>query len=800
MIAFSQLIIAIEPRYEATGWQTLLSQPSWLISFLVLLLVASLVTLYSAKQEQTALPAGRGKWLALIRLLALVGVGCLLAGWERRPVTEQTVPSRVILLTDGSTSMGLVEDHQDATDGSSKEIDSQQPTTRSEAVSDLLPMLTKRFAESHKVIEARFGSGVVYRSRNNPELDIDANKVGSKQDADSPGFYAPRDAETRMGEALESVLEDHKSLPLAAVVLLTDGRSTGGISPLRIADEFAERGVLIHTVGLGPTVEPKRVQIRGMTVPSRVYAGDPFEATVRLAAQGEFEGQVSVELLLVEEAGLGSGEVILTEKISFTKDTPIVVKRFEIDSPPPGRYRLITRLIALGKPSTVAGSFESVDQKTSVLLLASGPLRDYRFLRDQLFRDESFTVDAYLQSASSGISQDVRTMLDSFPADSEQLDEYDVVVAHDANWEEIGEASQQLLQQWVLKKGGGLLVVKGASFASQLVEQTPESAVGSLLPVRFLEDPLTLAIESATQSIALPIQLTSAGEQADFMQLDKELDASFEAWQQLEGFYDQPLEVETKLGATIYASLGESTGADQDGQAMLVDQYYGAGRVGYLSTAEMWRLRSIDTNWFTAFYTRLLRHLARGRLQGTAAAGSLFFDRDQYQVGQTMSVRLTRRENSSAGSKDAPIIASWTLPTGKIMASPMQQVEGQTNSYRSSLSITEPGEYRIQVRIPLFDSPLPASAMAILPPLESANQTRNESLLKDLSEKTSAIYCPTIEDALSLIEQTPSQSEVRLLLGEVDKEYSTRMARYTVCTVVALLCLEWLLRRLWRLA
>ncbi len=50
---------------------------------------------------------------------------------------------------------------------------------------------------------------------------------------------------------------------------------------------------------------------------------------------------------------------------------------------------------------------EIVDRQTRVLLIASGPTREYTFLRNQLRRDKDVIVDVWLQSASGPlISQD----------------------------------------------------------------------------------------------------------------------------------------------------------------------------------------------------------------------------------------------------------------------------------------------------------------------------------------------------------------------------------------------------------
>ena len=59
---------------------------------------------------------------------------------------------------------------------------------------------------------------------------------------------------------------------------------------------------------------------------------------------------------------------------------------------------------------------EIVDRKTHVLLLADGPMREYQFLRNQLYRDRYTTVDVLLQSGKPGMSQEAKKILDDFPS------------------------------------------------------------------------------------------------------------------------------------------------------------------------------------------------------------------------------------------------------------------------------------------------------------------------------------------------------------------------------------------------
>ena len=58
---------------------------------------------------------------------------------------------------------------------------------------------------------------------------------------------------------------------------------------------------------------------------------------------------------------------------------------------------------------------EIIDRRTKVLLIAGGPMRDFIFLRNQLFRDKEIISDVWLQSGKPGISQEANEILYKFP-------------------------------------------------------------------------------------------------------------------------------------------------------------------------------------------------------------------------------------------------------------------------------------------------------------------------------------------------------------------------------------------------
>ena len=63
------------------------------------------------------------------------------------------------------------------------------------------------------------------------------------------------------------------------------------------------------------------------------------------------------------------------------------------------------------------------------------------------------------------------------------------------------------------------------------------------------------------------------------------------------------------------------------------------GRVFYLGSGEMWRLRALDDRYFEQFYTKLIRHVSQGRLLLGSSRGMLLVDRDRYLLGNTVVVR-----------------------------------------------------------------------------------------------------------------------------------------------------------------
>ena len=117
-----------------------------------------------------------------------------------------------------------------------------------------------------------------------------------------------------------------------------------------------------------------------------------------------------------------------------------------------GRRRLAIRLVAPKADNNEQDNirdarYEVVGEKLKVLAVAGGPTREYRFVRNMLYRDNSIQLDAWLQTGQPGSAR-TRITSDEFPT-AEELFQYDAIVMFDPDWMALESEQLQLLDRWL---------------------------------------------------------------------------------------------------------------------------------------------------------------------------------------------------------------------------------------------------------------------------------------------------------------------------------------------------------------
>ncbi len=254
-------------------------------------------------------------------------------------------------------------------------------------------------------------------------------------------------------------------------------------------------------------------------------------------------------------------------------------------------------------------------------------MRDYHFLRTLLYRDRSTTLDVLLQTGREGMSQEGK-ILDKFPSTREAMYDYDCVVAFDPDWQALNAEQVELLENWVADQGGGLILVAGPIYTAAAINGwTQNPAMGpirNLYPVEFPRRLTSAESGAYATPDPWPLDFTREGLEADFLMLGDSATAGRRAWTEFAGVYSYCPVRKAKPGATVYARFSDPRAAEGGEQPVyMAGQFYGSGRVFYMGSGEMWRLRAVDEAYFEQFYTKLIRHVTQGRLLRGSSRGVL---------------------------------------------------------------------------------------------------------------------------------------------------------------------------------
>ena len=793
----------------------------WLgISFAVVALLVYVVLFY--RREREALAAPLVFLLPMLRLVAFIGAVLFFLGVEKRISQKVITNSEVLLMVDTSQSMS-VEDEPNAS--------GNQKGARSQAIQLLLEAssLIDSLRQQHDVVLVGFDRQSKrlnkWRRANNQETDsMQVIELNSEENGETfqeergdnwADALSPTGVETRIGDALKESLQPDSQQPLAGIVLLSDGGQNLGADPISVLEKNRNQDVPVHVVGVGSTEYRRNVRILDLNVPSRLYPED--HATVKALIQGEDFANRSVDVQLILKSSEQDGAVassLGSQRVNFESDQQTIPVEFGFEPVEKGRFLLELSINphvddSYNKDNIRRVETEVVDAKTKVLLLASGATRDYRFLRDQLRRDKYASVDVLLQNGLPGISQGADKILNVFPREKEELYEYDCIVAFDPDWEMLDAQQADLLESWVAEEFGGLIVVAGPIHTSSWAQNPELIKIRALYPVEF-QRRLTLLDDGQYGSkVPWPIDFTDEGKVSSFLWLADSSAESNSLWAQFEGVFGCFAVKGPKPGARVLGRYSDpDAGISMERPVYMAEHFYGSGRVFYLGSGELWRLRSMDPKYFEALYTRLIRHVSQGRLLRGTSRGTLLVERDRYTVGDEVVVRaqLTseNREPLVADSITARVInqdeksRNFVLTADKL----------RPGSFIGQFNVRQEGSYSIVVPIPnSIDQQLDKRIQVNVPDLEFEKTRRNEQLLAAIAQRSGGIYYSSLsaaaegDDALPPVSQKiASRVEERTLRGAPDQEFSEHLNKILLAVICGALCAEWLLRRLVKLA
>jgi hypothetical protein len=230
--------------------------------------------------------------------------------------------------------------------------------------------------------------------------------------------------------------------------------------------------------------------------------------------------------------------------------------------------------------------------------------------------------------------------------------------------------------------------------------------------------------------------------------------------------------------------------------------------VFYLGSGELWRLRSMDPAYFEVLTTKLIRHVSQGRLLRGSSRGALLVDRDRYELGETVVLRARLTDARHEPLEFDSVTAQVLRPDGGTDSVKLAAEVDRPGMYLGQLTVLSEGTYQIVLPVPESDEePLSRFLQVRIPDLERMHAERNEQLLASLADETGGVYYPRLEAAVRgdaqrkpLADVIQNRAEVKLLKGAPDRKFAQMQMEWLLAIIAGALFLEWIIRRINRLA
>jgi uncharacterized membrane protein len=611
--------------------------------------------------HKTASPLRR-PWRVLLTGLRFAALGlilfCLL-----EPVlsVSTTVPrkSSVLLLVDDSKSMGIEEEN-----GARR----RQIQELLGCESGLLANLKKNF----RLETFRFAEQV--------------SPMASANDLRSAG------AATDIAHALEFAGKQAQQGALSGVILITDGAISRGGDPLAAAANLAGQKVPLFTVGVGAQIGSD-VQLAKVEAQRSVLENSAFEISALVQNRGLANRSVTVELR--------DGEVTL-QRQSFRLGERSTRVSMQVVPSRKGFIKYTLAIPPVSGESILANNefsflVNTQDRTARVLYIEELHGWEFKFIRRAMDGDNAILLTSLIRTGPEKYyRQGLRhqdELKNGFPTHRGELFDYEAVIIGSVPAKEFSDAQFSLLHDFVIERGGGLLMLGGPRALAQggyavtsLVDMLPvELAGGGQIDAQGVP-PL------AHERFAL--SLTPDGMLSPLLQLDPDPLENRRRWEQMPTLSGYNPLGETKPGATVLAV--HPLHSPNTPRIILASQRVGKGRSAVLATASTWKWRMGLTHTDQSperFWRQLLRWLS---LQAPTAV-SVTLDRDNYSPGETVKMSIEARDSSFAALRDASVSVSLKSPTGGSQLVEVSPTLDRPGVYEAEAMANENGLYHLEV-------------------------------------------------------------------------------------------------------
>jgi uncharacterized membrane protein len=374
-------------------------------------------------------------------------------------------------------------------------------------------------------------------------------------------------------------------------------------------------------------------------------------------------------------------------------------------------------------------------------------------------------------------------MASGFPATAEALFKYHAIIIGSVEASYFTAAQQDLIKQFVDRRGGGLLLLGGGRYA--LTEGGwAASSLAETFPVVLPTAKGTFEREPATA------ELTPAGADSMIARLAEDPAENAERWKKLPYMMNYQDPGRVKAGAATLLNMS----VNNRKMPLLITQNYGRGRTAVLASGGTWRWQMsmpAEDQSHESFWRQLLRWMVTdtpGQII-TSVPSTMLFDDGRVQISADV------RGKDYMPAPDARVEAHILGPGGIAAQVDMAPDPNTPGVFRADWNAEKPGPYMAEITAKRGEEELGRDVLNFQRMdgvAENFHTEQNRPLLERLAEQTGGRYWRP--DELSKLPGEISYSEAGITVRDT-KELWNMPAIFLL--ILLLRSAEWLLRRKW---
>ena len=540
---------------------------------------------------------------------------------------------------------------------------------------------------------------------------------------------------TNIGNVAEFILENQNQL--AGAVLISDGISTEGASPLNL---FLDTKLPVYSLGIGSKNSLIDIFINSIDAPTVAIKNERINVSVDIQSIGKINDQFSVSLY-------DGSKLIASKYVKLYGRGSSVKANFQYQPKSLGRQTYKIQVSSIEDEVNIINNKQNFDllilkDKYKIALLTGSPNKNTSIINKSL-KNNRIEVDHYIKVSRSKFSKPIKAFWES---------SYDLIIFDNYPIEPLSANFIRILAKKILSHQSALMLVAGPN-------QNNDSIVG-LTPLLGLEHTKESENindvsywdfnDSKTNMNDLPplsqiLNVNSSQEQSSSI-------AIFESgW---------PLLMRNTIGKVRAVTF---TASDLNKLFFYKDGYQAFSKIFFDSID--WLIKS-----------------------GVSSENFFRLNRDYFQQGELAFVAGSK---IAPETKDTSKFSLSVVKNNKVLFSKEIEFNIESNRWESQFRTPSPGKYFFQINTVGNKQPIQSTPFTILESKVELNQVYlNEKLLSDISLANSGSYF--IWEERDRIFDFISEKGKREIKANIIK---FKDSITLLSLIIILLCIEWILRK-----